>query len=803
MSKHNHEFRFKLSQSGRFFTRQLQGRLNQTGVRQQFAYGMTLFTLVALLFAGGGDTWARPLFATAPGLGVATSFAVLAASTVTNTGPTVITGDLGVSPGSAVTGFPPGSVVGGTIHAGDAVAAQAQADANTAYTNLAGQACDSNLTGQDLGGLTLTPGVYCFSSSAQLTGILTLDGQGDPSAVFVFQIGSTLTTASASSVVLTNGASACNVFWQVASSATLGTGTAFVGNILALASNTLTTGVNVIGRVIALTAAVTMDTNTVSGCTGIPATNTPVATNTNTPVATSTNTPVATNTNTPVATSTNTPVATNTNTPVATSTNTPVATNTNTPVATSTNTPVATNTNTPVATNTPVLPTPTPMPGQVEIDKVFCPSNDGTRTEFHVFPPQGLLPRASASRSATCKTREGIAFTIKNSTGQVVATVKTGPGGIIQFELPPGTYTLIEDISGASTTFVVEAGSLTAIFVSNFESGEVNLTKLFCTSGDSGTIISVNGSPQPKAQNGCRPGNVQFQIDGGPIFSIGSTGTSVFLLAPGSHTIVEVATGESETFTVKVGQTTTIVVFNFPIATPTPTRAPTLTKTPTNTPTKTPTPRSGTATKTPVPPTKTPTKTPTPTKMPTPTPTVTPTPGPGQVKVIKFFCTSGDTGTIISVNGNPQPKGQNGCRPGNAQFQIDGGAAFAVGSTGIRVLPLLSGSHTIVEVATGAKKKFDVKVGQITTIVVFNFPGAMPKGDAAAAEIQDEGMVGDDAQANLPLTIFMPLISLEAPLFTPMPTPVLVSSVPLTITIEPLSEPNASKAMLYLPFVAR
>ena len=163
--------------------------------------------------------------ATAPSLGTAANFAVLAGSTVTNTGPTALIGDLGVSPGTAITGFPPGSRDRGTIHAGDAVAAQAEVDLTTAYNVLAGEAVDQDLTGQDLGGHTLTPGVYHFSSSAQLTGTLTLDAQGDPNAVFVFQIGSTLTTASNSSVVLINGADACNVFWQVGSSATLGTST--------------------------------------------------------------------------------------------------------------------------------------------------------------------------------------------------------------------------------------------------------------------------------------------------------------------------------------------------------------------------------------------------------------------------------------------------------------------------------------------------------------------------------------------------------------------------------------------------
>src|SRR2546423_4116387 len=198
-------------------------------------------------------------------LGTSASFAVLGGSTVTNTGPSVITGNVGVSPGSSVTGFPPGVVVGGTIHAADAVASQAQSDLTTAYNNAAGTPCGVDLTGQNLGGLTLTPGVYCFTSSAALTGTLTLNFQGNPNALFVFKIGSTLTTASASSVVLTNtGGATCptNLFWQVGSSATLGTGSTFAGNILALTSITMTTGAGLVGRALARNGAVTPDTNT-------------------------------------------------------------------------------------------------------------------------------------------------------------------------------------------------------------------------------------------------------------------------------------------------------------------------------------------------------------------------------------------------------------------------------------------------------------------------------------------------------------------------------------------------------------
>ncbi|KAK3376363.1 hypothetical protein B0T24DRAFT_525785, partial [Lasiosphaeria ovina] len=191
-------------------------------------------------------------------LGTALSFAVLAGSSVTNTGPSIITGDLGVSPGTAITGFPPGSVIG-ELHSADAVASQAQSDLVTAY-NVAAGLPSTPLTG-DLGGRTLVAGFYSFDSSAGLTGTLTLDAQGNPDSVWVFQIGSTLTTASNSDVLLVNGASACNVFWQVGSSATLGTGTSFVGSILALTSITVTTGATNNGGLYARNGAVTLDNN--------------------------------------------------------------------------------------------------------------------------------------------------------------------------------------------------------------------------------------------------------------------------------------------------------------------------------------------------------------------------------------------------------------------------------------------------------------------------------------------------------------------------------------------------------------
>jgi hypothetical protein len=199
-------------------------------------------------------------------LGGATSFAVLGASTVTNTGSSVITGDLGLYPGTSITGFPPGTVIG-TIHDTDAAAQAAQTAANATFT--AGNALPGAVAiSADIGGQTLTPGVYRSATSLAITGTLVLDGQGNPNASWIFQIGvtpSTLTTAAGNSVVsLINGASAANIFWLVGSSATLGTNTTFKGTIIAQASVTATTGAGIVGRLFALTGAVTLDTNTVS-----------------------------------------------------------------------------------------------------------------------------------------------------------------------------------------------------------------------------------------------------------------------------------------------------------------------------------------------------------------------------------------------------------------------------------------------------------------------------------------------------------------------------------------------------------
>ena len=195
---------------------------------------------------------------TAPGLGTATSFAVLAGQTVTNTGSTTVTGDLGVSPGTAVTGSP--TVVGTTHTGSDSVAISAQNDLATAYGNAASSPCNFDETGKNLGGQTLTPGTYCQTTAPTLTGTLTLSGNG----VFTFKAGSTLVTAPGSTVRLINGAQPCNVFWQVGSSATLDTTTTFVGTIMALTDISLKNGATISGRALARNGEVSLISNQVT-----------------------------------------------------------------------------------------------------------------------------------------------------------------------------------------------------------------------------------------------------------------------------------------------------------------------------------------------------------------------------------------------------------------------------------------------------------------------------------------------------------------------------------------------------------
>ncbi|MDX6343357.1 MAG: hypothetical protein QOH87_3495 [Trebonia sp.] len=301
--------------------------------------------------------------ATAPvGLGTAASFAVLAGTpNVTNTGPSIISGNLGVSPAAAVTGFPPGHVINGTIHRADAVAAQAQSDLTTAYNDAAGRAQTASVPAFIGAGQTLAPGVYKASSSLDVGGSLTLDAGGDPNAVFIFQAPSTLITDSASNVILTGGAQACNVFWQVGSSATLGTNSDFTGTVLALTSISVQTGDTIAGRVLARNGAVTLDDDTITApsCSTTPPTPTPTPT-TPTPTPTSTTpTPTPTPTTpTPTPTrSTTTPTPTPTPTRTTTATPTPTRTTTATPTPPRTTTATATPTRTTTATATPTRTT--------------------------------------------------------------------------------------------------------------------------------------------------------------------------------------------------------------------------------------------------------------------------------------------------------------------------------------------------------------------------------------------------------------------------------------------------------------
>jgi len=201
------------------------------------------------------------------------TFGVLAGSTVTSSGPTVVLGNLGVSPGTAITGFTgiaPGGpgLVSGAIHSADAFAGTAQAQLTTAYNTAAGAASSATVAG-DLGGLTFAPGVYTSSSTLGITGTVTLNAGGNPNAQFIFQVGSALTTAVGSNVSLINGAQPSNVFWQIGSSATLGTTSSFSGNILALTSISLGTGAVLQGRALARNGAVTLLSNTINTPAGL------------------------------------------------------------------------------------------------------------------------------------------------------------------------------------------------------------------------------------------------------------------------------------------------------------------------------------------------------------------------------------------------------------------------------------------------------------------------------------------------------------------------------------------------------
>jgi Ice-binding-like len=240
--------------------------------RQTTRVAAVLVSSAATLLIGASTTADAAIVPTIS-LATAANYAVLGGQTVTNTGPSILNGSLGLWPGTAISGFPPGQVLPpGTTDTTNAVAQQAQSDLTAAYLAAAGRPINATEPA-DLSGLTLVGGVYAgpSKSALSLNGTLILDGAGDPNSVFIFQTNSTLITGSSSTVTLINGAQECNVFWQVGSSATLGTGSVFAGNILALTSISVTTGVTVHGRALARNGAVTLDTDTFTRptCAGV------------------------------------------------------------------------------------------------------------------------------------------------------------------------------------------------------------------------------------------------------------------------------------------------------------------------------------------------------------------------------------------------------------------------------------------------------------------------------------------------------------------------------------------------------
>lgn len=355
----------------------------------KYLIGLPLSALGIAFFLSTG---AGPAVAAQPPveLGTATSFAVLAGTAVTNTGPSTIAGNVGVSPGTAVTGFPPGHIISGTIHAANAVALQAQSDLTTAYNDAAGRGPAIDETGRDLGGQRLVAGIYGDSSGMALTGTVTLDAQGDPDAVFIFQAGSTLITASSSTVALVGGAQACHVYWQVSSSATLGVETTFVGNLMAHTSVSVQTGATVHGRILARNGQVSLDDNTITQATC--AAPVPTATPSSTPTVPATSTP--TPSPTPTAISTPTVSVTTTGTALPTS---PASTPSDTPTSTSTaDTPSGSTTPTQTPTSTPWTGSPTPHVPQGHPDTGRRP-NVGTGDNPWLFA--GLLCVTAAGGS--------------------------------------------------------------------------------------------------------------------------------------------------------------------------------------------------------------------------------------------------------------------------------------------------------------------------------------------------------------------------------------------------------------------
>ena len=361
--------------------------LSMTGRTKRLFVSSLLIALLCLAAFPVFDAAAAPLSATSPSLGAAESYSVLGSTTVTNTGSTSVPGDLGVSPGSAITGFPPGMVgPPGTIHAADQHAANAQSANSTAFDDL-DQTCTTIYpTGnQDLVGLTLVPGVYC-ADSFSLSGALNLSGSG----VWIFKSSSTFITSSGANVV---GGDPCDVWWRVASSATLGSGTSLIGNLLAFTSITLVSGASLDGRALAQTGAVTLDNNQIHGppcASASPASPTTTATTSPTETATASPTETATAlsaaTATALSAATATALSAATVTHSSTVTGTPEPAETHRPEPAETDRPSATRILTPAATNTPSLTT-------TETPSLTTTETPGPNWPTSLPPTGGTTPR--------------------------------------------------------------------------------------------------------------------------------------------------------------------------------------------------------------------------------------------------------------------------------------------------------------------------------------------------------------------------------------------------------------------------
>ena len=376
----------------------------------------------------------------AVGMGSAKSFAVLAGSGITNTGATTLTGtegaDIGSSPTGTFTGDTTVTTTGTKYLAADAVTAAAQNDLVTAYNDAAGRTSATPISA-DLGGQTLKQGVYNSASSIGITGTLTLDGENDPAAVFIFQAGSTLTTASASQVNLINGAQPCNVFWQVGSSATFGTNSDFTGRVMALTSITATTGAVFKGQLLARNGAVTLDNNTITNdaCAAVasPApTETATATPTATPTETATATPTETATPTPTETATETPpptaTPTETATPTPSKTATPTETPSPTPTETATETPSPTATPTETATPTPSetatpTETPSPTPTETETESPAPEASERASEEASESPEVTATPEETTATGGELPNTETADWTIPLAIGAVLTAI--------------------------------------------------------------------------------------------------------------------------------------------------------------------------------------------------------------------------------------------------------------------------------------------------------------------------------------------------------------------------------------------